>query len=72
MGSLWLWARVLAQAILDAYSRPVILQRDLAGAVTPVNVCRCGCGRQVTGKAKYDSPTCRKRAQRERDRSQQE
>lgn len=69
--------RALAQAVLDAYSRPVILQRDLAGQVTPAKVCACGCGRQVTGSGKYatdengNSDPCRKRAQRKRDRAAQ-
>lgn len=67
--------RALAQAVLDAYSQPVILQRDLAGMVTPARVCACGCGRRVTGKAIYaqdengNSDPCRKRAQRNRDRA---
>lgn len=59
--------RALAQAVIEAYNSPVILQRDLAGQVTPTKVCKCGCGRPVTGKAKYASFTCRKRAQRKRD-----
>ena len=61
--------RVLAQAVLEAYSRPVIVQCDLAGMVTPVGLCACGCGRQVTGKQKYYDYSCRKRAQRKRDRA---
>lgn len=65
--------RVLAQAVVDAYSRPVTIQRDRAGTVTPDKICGCGCGRRVTGKAKYaaddtgNSDACRKRAQRNRD-----
>lgn len=59
--------RVLAQAVIDAYSQVFIVQRDLAGQVTPAFVCRCGCGRHVTGKAKYYDYSCRKRAQRKRD-----
>lgn len=31
--------------------------------------CSCGCGRIVTGKKKYSSATCRKRAQRKRDKA---
>lgn len=61
--------RVLAQAVIEAYQKPVIVQCDFAGTVTPVGVCACGCGRQVTGKAKYYDFSCRKRAQRKRDRS---
>jgi len=59
--------RALALAVIDAYSNPVVLQRDLAGGVTPVNKCRCGCGRDVTGKAKHYDYSCRKRAQRKRE-----
>jgi DNA (cytosine-5)-methyltransferase 1 len=59
--------RALAQAVIEAYNSPAILQRDLAGLVTPTKVCKCGCGRPVVGKAKYSSFTCRKRAQRKRD-----
>ena len=32
------------------------------------NRCNCGCGRIITGRQSYTSPTCRKRAQRKRDR----
>lgn len=63
--------RVLAQAVLAAYSQPVILQCDLAGGVTPAAVCACGCGRRVTGKHQYYDFSCRKRAQRQRDRAAQ-
>lgn len=59
--------RALAQAIVEAYNSPAILQRDLAGQVTLAKSCRCGCGRPVTGKAKYYDYSCRKRAQRKRD-----
>lgn len=59
--------RALAQAVIDAYTSPVVLQRDLVGQVTPARICACGCGRQVTGKARYYDFSCRKRAQRKRD-----
>lgn len=59
--------RALAQAVIDAYSNPVVLQRDLAGGVTPAGRCACGCGREVSGKALYYDFSCRKRAQRKRD-----
>ena len=68
-----LMGRVLAQAVIEAYARSVTVQLDLAGAVTPASVCACGCGRRVTGRAKYaadetgNSDACRKRAQRKRD-----
>jgi DNA (cytosine-5)-methyltransferase 1 len=58
----------LAKAVMQAYQKPVELQCDFAGNVTPVGVCKCGCGRQVTGKAKYYDYSCRKRAQRNRDK----
>jgi DNA (cytosine-5)-methyltransferase 1 len=62
--------RVLAQAVIEAYSQPVIVQCDFAGQVTPDKICLCGCGRRVTGKAKYYNCSCRKRAQRKRDRAE--
>jgi len=31
--------------------------------------CGCGCGRIVTGRQNYSGPTCRKRAQRKRDKA---
>lgn len=62
--------RALAAAVLAVYAAPVIVQRDLAGAVTPARVCRCGCGRPVTGKHLYFDYSCRKRAQRKRDRAE--
>ena len=61
--------RALAAAIIKTYSRPVTTQMSLSGQVTPVEKCRCGCGRQVTGKALYYDYSCRKRAQRKRDAS---
>lgn len=60
--------RALAKAVIDAYSKPVVLQRDLAGGVTTVRLCGCGCGRPVTGKKLYVDYACRKRAQRQRER----
>ena len=33
----------------------------------PQRRCKCGCGRVVVGRAKYDGPACRKRAQRARE-----
>ena len=35
--------------------------------VTPFRLCECGCGEPVHGKARLDSPACRKRVQRQRD-----
>lgn len=51
--------RILAKAVIDAYSIGHVTQR----------LCADGCGRPVTGKALYASATCRKRAQRKRDRT---
>lgn len=59
--------RVIAQAVIEAYEKPVIVQCDFAGKVTPDKKCLCGCGRLVTGKAKYYDYSCRKRAQRQRN-----
>lgn len=50
--------RVLAQAVIDAYTKPVTDRR-----------CKCGCGRTVTGRQKYAGAACRKREQRKRDRA---
>jgi len=60
--------RVLAEEIIEAYNKPAIVQLSLNGQPVKPGVCRCGCGRQVTGKAKYYDYSCRKRAQRKRDR----
>lgn len=59
--------RELVRAVIEAYQKPVLLQCDFAGNVTPIGRCACGCGREVTGKAKYYDYSCRKRAQRKRD-----
>lgn len=59
--------RALAEAVKEAYSKPAVVQYDFAGSVTPDKICLCGCGRHVTGKAKYYDYSCRKRAQRKRD-----
>lgn len=67
--------RVLAAAVVDALARgPVPLQRTLelfAGGddVEPAGVCACGCGRRLSGSKRYYDFTCRKRAQRKRDRA---
>ena len=64
--------RVLAQAVIDVYTSPRhTYQLNFAGQVTEAR-CGCGCGRPITGKAKYatneqgDTSTCRKRAERNR------
>jgi len=35
-------------------------------SVTPWRVCGCGCGDPIHGKARFASPSCRKRLERER------
>lgn len=67
--------RVMAQAVKDAYNRPVIVQRSLTGQVNPARRCACGCGRAVTGDGIYATNSqgktdpCRKRAQRNREKA---
>ena len=59
----------LAAAIKRAYrdnAQP--LQLDFTGAAVRRDVCACGCGRPVTGRKKYYDYSCRKRAQRQRQR----
>ncbi len=62
---------------LSRYLSELILRDYYNRAVKPgVNKtlskrCLCGCGRIVYGRKKYDGPTCRKRAQRKRDRQKQ-
>lgn len=63
--------RELAKAVLEAYSRPVFVQYNFSTKVVPVKTCACGCGRRVTGKQRYFDYSCRKRAQRKRDRAAQ-
>lgn len=59
----------LAQAVLDAYAGCVTLQMTLDGEMVKPDVCACGCGRTVTGKQQYYDFSCRKRAQRKRERA---
>jgi DNA (cytosine-5)-methyltransferase 1 len=61
--------QALAEAVKEAYGAGVVVQFDLLRRVTPVGVCACGCGRPVQGKARYYDFSCRKRAQRKRDRA---
>jgi DNA (cytosine-5)-methyltransferase 1 len=65
--------RALAQAVIEAYTAPIVTQLSLEGEIVRVDVCACGCGRVVTRRSKYYDFSCRKRAQRKRDlaRSQQ-
>jgi DNA (cytosine-5)-methyltransferase 1 len=62
--------RALAAAVVEVYSRSVTVQQTLTGGLAAVQVCRCGCGRPVSGKALYFDYSCRKRAQRKRDRAE--
>jgi DNA (cytosine-5)-methyltransferase 1 len=59
----------LAGAIIEAYQKPVVLQQTLEGQLVRSDVCACGCGRQVTGSQEYYDYSCRKRAQRGRERN---
>lgn len=60
--------RALANAVLQAYNQPAIVQLTLEGKIIKPGTCKCGCGRAVTGKEEYSSPRCRKAAERERKR----
>lgn len=60
--------RILAGAVKKAYSEPVTVQVSLDGRLVKPGVCACGCGRRVTGRKRYYDYSCRKRAQRKRDR----
>lgn len=61
--------RVLAQAVRRAYGLDVGESPAFDASACRRRICRCGCGRVVMGRASYDSPACRKRAQRRRDSS---
>lgn len=61
----------LAQAVLDAYGSGVTVQLDFSGQIARPDTCLCGCGRPVTGKKSYYDYSCRKRAQRKRERVKQ-
>jgi DNA (cytosine-5)-methyltransferase 1 len=61
--------RVVARAIRRAYGLPVAGEDPVFDrAAVTIRRCSCGCGRPVSGKARYDSATCRKRAERTRRR----
>jgi DNA (cytosine-5)-methyltransferase 1 len=60
----------LAMAIAVAYRRNgVTLQKTIDGGAEPAWVCACGCGRQLVGKHRYYDFSCRKRAQRRREKA---
>jgi len=62
--------RVVARAIRRAYGLGVDGRDPVFNKSTVVvRRCACGCGREVTGRALYDSATCRKRAERARGRA---
>lgn len=63
-------AKALAAAVRRAFDEPHEAQLSLFGGppATTRPVCRCGCGRRLSGRERYASPACRKRAQRRRDR----
>ena len=60
----------LAQAVIDAYSKPVTLQLTLDGRLIQPGTCKCNCGRRVTGNQEYYDFSCRKRAERQRKKSE--
>jgi len=63
--------RVLAEEIQRVYrdqAQEPPLQLGFNGVTVRNDVCACGCGRVVTGKRKYYDYSCRKRAQRKRDK----
>lgn len=61
--------RVLAAAVLAAYGHePAAWSVTPSPAVESLILCRCGCGRRVTGRQRYYSAACRKRAERARRR----
>lgn len=59
--------QVMANAIREAHGLDVAPQPEFDASACERRRCRCGCGRVVYGRAKYDSPACRKRAQRKRN-----
>ena len=65
--------RVLARAVLAAYGHTLDTWSVTPPAIDASRIlCRCGCGRRITGRKKYDSAACRKRAERARRRSSAE
>jgi len=58
--------RVVAQAIRRAYGLCVGDLPRFDPAACERRRCKCGCGRVVKGRHLYDSPACRKRAERAR------
>ena len=62
--------RALARGVTEAYAGEAPeLQLRLDGPAEVAGRCRCGCGRRVTGRRRYYDESCRKRAQRRRDRA---
>jgi DNA (cytosine-5)-methyltransferase 1 len=65
-------ALALAFAIAEAFSsgRKATLQKTIDGGAEPAWVCACGCGRKLPTKHhRYYDFSCRKRAQRKRDKA---
>lgn len=60
--------RVVAQAIRRAYGLSIGAEPTFDASACERRICLCGCGRIVRGKCLYDSPACRKRAERSRRR----
>lgn len=64
-------SRVVAQAIHRAYGFHVGAAPEIDPSSWQRRLCRCGCGRIVKGRHLYDSPACRKRAERQRRQSRE-
>lgn len=60
--------RVLARAIKAAYGEPSAGTVSFDDSLAEPRRCACGCGRPVYGAKQYESATCRKRAQRQREK----
>ncbi len=63
--------QVIAAAVRAAYGLNYLEATSFDATMCERRRCQCGCGRVVKGKAKYDSPACRKRQQRRRERCHQ-
>jgi DNA (cytosine-5)-methyltransferase 1 len=67
----YLMARKLARVVTESVTCRSVTQSVILPELVTVKRCACGCGRQVTGKRskRYYDYSCRKRAQRKRDRT---
>lgn len=60
--------QVIANAVRSAYGLNHLETAPFDPTMCDRRRCLCGCGRAVMGRAKYDSPACRKRQQRRRQK----